>query len=142
MRKWVLKSCLFACGFVVIFIMVQKILACQDGYAYKSWMDYEKMEEDSVQCIMLGTSHVCFSFCPQYLYNEEKITSYNLGAAVLNMRQMYYRLEEAYKTQNPEIVIVDVGPLFYTNEVIENNADIMSMSDTKIKYAYSYAESD
>ena len=142
MKKWVSKSYIFACGFVIIFIMVQKILACQDGYIYQLWADYEKMEEDSVQCIMLGTSHVCFSFCPQYLYNEEKITAYNLGAGSLNMRQMYYRLEEAYKTQNPKIVIVDAGPLFYTDEVTEYNTDIMSLSGTKVKYAYSYAKSD
>ncbi|MBQ4304600.1 MAG: hypothetical protein II774_08940, partial [Lachnospiraceae bacterium] len=66
--------------------------------------DFYSMEENTVDVIFLGSSHCYSAFCPQYLYNEYGIRSYNLGSSQQCMTVAYYWLKEALQTQSPRVV--------------------------------------
>lgn len=74
--------------------------------------DFYNMEENTVDVIFMGSSHCYSSFCPQYLYNEYGIRSYNLGSSQQCMTVAYYWLREALQTQSPKVVVMDTCTFF------------------------------
>ena len=77
-----------------------------------SFENFYELEEDSVDVLFMGTSHVREGFVPQELYDGYGITSYNLASSEQSIVMTYYWLEEALETQSPEVVVLDVLNLF------------------------------
>ena len=77
-----------------------------------SFENFYELEEDSVDVLFMGSSHVFQGFVPQELYDGYGITSYNLGSSGQSIVLTYYWLEEALETQSPEVVVLDVYKMF------------------------------
>ncbi len=65
------------------------------------------LEKNTADVLFLGSSHTYASFCPQVLYDEHGITSYNLGMGNQNLVLNYYWLKEALRTQSPSVVVLE-----------------------------------
>lgn len=111
------RAAIFCMILVVILYNINKILTPK--YLYQdiwpttaTYTEFYKLEENSVDVFFLGSSNAAAGFIPQELYNNYGITSYNLGCEQQNMLISYYWLEEALKTQSPEVVILDCLMLF------------------------------
>ena len=74
------------------------------------------MEEDSVDVLFLGSSACVNAFCPQVLYDEYGIRSYNLGNSEQSVFFSYYWLREALETQTPKAVVLETRYLFEIHE--------------------------
>ena len=85
--------------------------------------DFYSMEENTVDVIFLGSSHCYSAFCPQYLYNEYGIRSYNLGSSQQCMTVAYYWLKEALQTQSPRVVVLDTCTFFQWFNDNETNSE-------------------
>ena len=79
-------------------------LWCQNMYA---------LEEDSADVMFFGSSNVYSNINPAILYEKAGITSYIMGGSGQPIWNSYYYLREAYQTQHPKLVVIDMKSLIY-----------------------------
>ena len=65
------------------------------------------LDKNTADVLFLGSSHTYAGFCPQVLYDEYGITSYNLGMGNQNLVLNYFWLKEALRTQSPSVVVLE-----------------------------------
>lgn len=78
--------------------------------------DFYRLEEDRVDLLCIGSSHVYYGINTCQLYDDYGIASYLLASPGQPVWISYYLLEEALKTQNPQLVLFDIGTLFRREE--------------------------
>ena len=103
---------------------------------FKMKMFYEQ-EDNTVDVLVLGSSHIYQGFNTAVLWKEYGYAAYNLCGAAQPLWNTYYYLEEALKTQNPQVIILDVFTLSYTGEYGDTSYAIkntygLKWSQTKI----------
>lgn len=103
---------------------------------FKVKMFYE-LEDNTVDVLVLGSSHIYQGFNTAVLWREYGYTAYNLCGAAQPIWNTYYYLEEALKTQTPKVIILDVYTLHYTQEFGDTSFAIkntygLKWSQTKI----------
>jgi len=106
--------------------------------------EFYALDRDTVQMIVVGTSHNAMGYSPMECYKQTQITSFSLSTAKQPIELSYYLVEESLKTQSPEVVVCDVANLFYKESDITQAAfryvlDSMPFSLTKVKLASCYA---
>jgi hypothetical protein len=77
-----------------------------------TFRDFYKLKENTVDVLFMGSSHAVRAFSPQELYNSYGLTSYNLAGDEQSILLSYFWLEEALRTQTPQVVVLDTGFLF------------------------------
>lgn len=70
--------------------------------------DFKNVPEDSLDVIVLGSSHVQYSFIPSIFFQDTGLYSYSLGTSAQPIGVSYEMLKEALKTQNPKLVILEI----------------------------------
>ncbi len=103
--KIVLGVCLIISTFYYGYNYLNKIMRTPDVDYGDS---FHNLPEDSMDVIVLGSSHAQYSFCPSFFYEDTGLYSYVLGSAFQPLKVSYQMLREALKTQNPEMVILEV----------------------------------
>ena len=103
---------------------------------FKMKMFYEQ-EDNTVDVLVLGSSHIYQGFNTAVLWKQYGYAAYNLCGAAQPLWNTYYYLEEALKTQNPQVIILDVFTLSYTGEYGDTSYAIkntygLKWSQTKI----------
>ncbi|MBP5565342.1 MAG: hypothetical protein J6X45_06450 [Lachnospiraceae bacterium] len=119
-----------------------------------TYQDFYKLDKNTVDVLLLGSSHAITAFNPQVIYDNYGITSYNLSSEQQSILISYYWLEEALKYQSPKVVVLDAFTLHKYTEVyvyndlncsegaIRKAMDNMRFSPLKIKAAKEIAEID
>ena len=72
-----------------------------------TYTGFYKIPKHSVDVLFFGSSHMASGICPQELYDQYGITSYNLGSEQQNVLVSYYWLKEALNYQKPQVVVID-----------------------------------
>ena len=107
-----------------------------DGGIYKLTKFYE-LEDNTVDVLIVGSSHSYCGFCPGILWDEYGMTAYCMGGASQPMWNSYYFIKEALKTQKPKLIVLEVYAIAYSAEyaddinIIKNNFGF-HLSDNKI----------
>lgn len=83
------------------------VLQIQDLYAF---------EEDSVDVLFLGSSHMGTNIDPTALYEEYGLAAYSMWSASQPTWNSYYYLKEALKTQSPKLVVLECYVVVQDNE--------------------------
>ena len=115
--KIVLGFCLIASTFYFGYNYLNKIFRTPDVDYNDS---FHNMPEDSVDVIVLGSSHAQYSFVPSFFYEDTGLYSYVLGSAFQPLKVSYQMLREALKTQNPEMVILEVYTACLDEETVND----------------------
>jgi hypothetical protein len=90
-----------------------------------TYTGFYKMPKNSVDVLFFGSSHAASSICPQELYDQYGITSYNLGCEQQNILVSYYWLKEALNYQHPKAVVIDTYMLqLYNDKEPLNTAEV------------------
>lgn len=98
-----------------------------------TYLDFYKLEKNSVDVLFFGSSHAVTSFNPQVIYDNYGITSYNLGCEQQSIVVTYYWLREALKYQSPKVIILDTYTLYkYYDAYVYNN---MNCGETAVRKA-------
>jgi len=115
MLKKALKIIAFLLLVVLVFFAVQKVLT-------PSWNHYQgcdnsvqgffALDRNSIDVLFLGTSHVIYGISPMTLYEQTGIRSYNLATSAQPIECSYILLKQAFETQSPKIVFLDVSHMF------------------------------
>ena len=95
------------------------------------------LEDNTVDVLVLGSSHAYQGFNTSVLWSEYGFTSFDLCGAAQPIWNTYYYLEEALKTQTPKAIILDTYMLYISSEYDETasaikNTDALKWSQTKI----------
>lgn len=114
-------------------VMVPKFLSGTTWATTSTYTGFYEMEENSVDVLFLGSSHMASGLSPQKLYDEYGITSYNLGCERQNLITSYYWLKEALRYQSPRAVVLDSYFLFQYEE-----KDRQNLSEPYVRKALDY----
>lgn len=130
---------------VLIFGVVQEILTPE-------WSNIENidsriagfyaLEEDCIDALFLGTSHVHSGISPMKIYEDTGVCTYALGTSMQPIEISCILLEEALKTQTPKVVYLDVSMM--TSSAIPNSVyyrmimDNIPLNDSLIKMGEAY----
>lgn len=105
---------------------------------------FYKMKKNTVDVIFLGSSVAANAWCPQEIYNDYGIRSYNLASEQQSIFLSYYWLKEALRYQNPKVVVLDLrflltrnseNPLNTTEGLVRKCLDPMRLSPVKLEAA-------
>ena len=142
--KIFLKFVAFICIGFWIFERVSSILIPEYHYNAIGWEGetdrYERfysLKENQLDYIVLGNSHSYHSVNPMQIYALTGFTGYDLGNANQPKVLSYYWLLEAFKTQKPKYVFLDVGSLLYLES--DNNEEsrllgLLNMKPSLLKW--------
>lgn len=108
------------------------------------------MEKNSVDVLFLGSSVVVNAFIPQEMYEDYGIRSYNLGSEQQSPFLSYYLLKEAYKSQNPKAVVLDLKfmqrlhseAINTTERLTRKTVDPMHWSANKVELIHTICNMD
>lgn len=148
-RALVVSVAVTLCAAGVYKVIVPKYLATEDN-STSAFTAFYELEEDSVDVLILGSSHARESVIPQELYDEYGITSYNLSSSQQSMFLSYYWLKEALQTQSPRVVVLDTlmlwenvgGPLGTTEGCVRRAMDYMRWDSVKLEAVLDICERD
>lgn len=114
-----LKICISILLFGIIYIQLEKLLVPKWHYdingdeAYlEKYRTFFDLPENTLDVLILGTSHSYFGIYPPEIYNLTGYTCYSLGGSEQSLAISYYLLREACKTQSPQYLILDMSSLF------------------------------
>lgn len=113
---------------------------------FKMEMFYEQ-PEDSVDILVLGSSHSYQGINTAVLWEEYGYAAYDLCGAGQFIWNTYYYLEEALKTQSPKLIILDAYYLHVTDDYEDESFAIkntygMKWSQTKVDAIKASFDSD
>jgi len=93
----------------------QRVTACQLA-------DFYSLTENSLDVLILGSSHAMCSYDPARIEREYGLYTFNLGTALQQPDTAYYLLKEVLKTQKPKYLIYDVYFKTMVNEYSNEQA--------------------
>lgn len=78
----------------------------------ETYSGFYQMDKNTIDVLVLGTSHAASGFNPQDFYDAEQLRTYNLSSSAQPVWASYYWLKEALKYQKPSVVIFECNYLF------------------------------
>lgn len=138
--KKISKVVVFVLLFVLIFIKVNSVLTIGQNVTptVGSYNSFYEEEDNSLEIICLGNSRMTFGWNSVELWEQTGIPSYNLATFSQPALFAKYLMEEADKTQDNLLFIVDINAfrqdqIYGINEgAIRRVTDLFPMSRTKI----------
>lgn len=103
---------------------------------------FYKMPENSIDVLLLGSSHIVSGIDPNLMYDQHGISAYCCGTEAQPMLGSYFWLREALKYQNIQAVVFDVQELFLdANEVnYRKSLDYLRLSPLKWQALRAYKQ--
>jgi len=89
-----------------------------------TWNMYLEEEKNSVDIMILGSSHAYCNIIPAGIYEKTGYTAYALTAPCLTMPLAYYYLKEGLKTQSPKVVLLEATGFFFNRYMGHAKASI------------------
>ncbi len=109
---------LFLLFFGLLFWLNQ--ITTPDRVGDAPWGEYYALPDDTLDVLFVGSSKVNHTFNPVVINNALEMDAYSLSAHGIGMDESYYVLREAFKTQSPKIVALE---LYSAKPVAENSND-------------------
>ena len=134
---FLIKSLLFLCIFFLLYSAADSVLRFKNQNGPGEMEEYYDLPSDTVDVLILGSSHAGVNIKTTDLWNNHGIAAYKLWGSMAPVWNSYYDLEEALKYQTPKVVIYDVhgavlGAEYSSYEHLINNTAGMRLSKTKI----------
>lgn len=122
--KKAIKITAFLLITLVLFLVVQEIMVPdwnETGGVEKTISGFLMLEENTVDVVFIGASHIGRGVSPMELYEDAGILSYNLGTSGQPIEGSYVLLQEAFRTQDPGLVVLDCSMMFEKDVTKKNN---------------------
>lgn len=143
--KRVLQGIIFAGLFLWCVSLLNEWLYFKDGSICSGderVRTLEKLPEDSVDVLVVGSSHVMCGINPVIFWEEEGISAYNLATRAQTLPFSYLYLKEALKSQSPQYVIMDAYSVMDEKEQygLINNEDHLNMNMGALPFSIEKAQ--
>ncbi len=110
------KTVAFLACLLVLFYLV----SCIFGFKYEDGITtidhFYDLPEDTVDVLLLGSSHMGMNVDPSLLWNLRGIASYNCWGSMQQPWNTYYYLKECLKYQTPKLVVMDVYGVTFSGD--------------------------
>lgn len=127
------KEACKAISFILIFLLLLtgvSYIVRTNGDIKDRFTGFYAEKKDSIDVLMFGGSTIATSFSPGYMWGEFGFTSYPLSSNTQRPKAIRYLLEEAYKYQDPEVVVIELRMFTYEDEVLkEDEPHIREVTD-------------
>lgn len=134
-----MKNCLkcltFAVMLVLLLCVINNIFSFKYGGGIYSMQKFYDLEDDTVDLLVLGSSHAFENINPAVLWEEHGIAAYDLCGSLQPLWNTYYYFKEALKTQTPKLVILEAYATTFSTEygddsrIIRNTYGMKPSSD-------------
>lgn len=110
-----------------------------------SMVKLRQLPPDTVDVLLVGSSHIGMNIDNQRIFDEYGIASYNLWVGMQPLWNSYYYLKEALRCQKPQVVLVDVflcgtTAEYSTKEVALKNIEYLPFGIDKIRASFASYE--
>lgn len=106
--------------FIAVFLALFYLVSCVFGFKYEDGitpMDhFYDLPEDTVDVLLLGSSHMGMNVDPSLLWDQRGIASYNCWGSMQQPWNTYYYLKECLKYQAPKLVVMDVYGVTFSGD--------------------------
>lgn len=114
---------------ILLFVLVLGlVISLTFHFAYPSYIDgiydmtiFYQQEENTVDVLVLGSSHAFEAVNTAVLWNDAGIPSFILAGSMQPMWNTYYYLKEALKYQTPKLVVLEVYSAVMTEDYSNNS---------------------
>lgn len=141
MRKQVIARTCKIAAVLLAFLISLNAVYCALSFKYGDGiMDLKclyRQEKDSVDLLVLGSSHAFENINTGVLYDSYGIAAYVLAGSVQPYWNTYYYLLEALKTQSPKLVVLDAYASAFTDEYSDHSRIIkntLGLRDVAMRY--------
>lgn len=107
MKKSVVRIAAFLIIVAIVLSSINHIFRMKYADGIAQWDTFYKLDNNTVDVLILGSSHAFVNFNNGTLWNEYGISSFILGGSVQPMWNSYYFCKEALKTQKPELIVLE-----------------------------------
>lgn len=121
MKKSVIRIGSFILILGVILGYVNKVFKVKYSDGIYSVTKFYELEDDTVDVLILGSSHAFENFNTGTLWDEYGMASYILAGSLQPMWNTYYYLMEALKTQTPELIVLEGYMTCWKYEYIDDS---------------------
>ncbi|MCD4751786.1 MAG: hypothetical protein K8R40_01815, partial [Anaerolineaceae bacterium] len=104
-QKKILKTLIFCLLACLIFWKIQPLFLDQ-GEVLR-WKDFQRVEENTLNVIFLGSSHAYHSFNPEIIDDLIPIESFALGIPGDNLPITFHEVQEILRYQQPDLIAID-----------------------------------
>ena len=122
-RQWV-RIFSFVLVLIVCLVLTGELVRPKES----SFDSFYSIPNDTVDMIIVGSSHVYCGYIPAILWEEYGISAFNIYGWAVPTRTAYSYIIEALKTQTPKVVVLDVASLFYGISANSEEVDDMNYS--------------
>lgn len=129
-KKIVCIGIIEAAAFLLIFLILFQgaTLLFQPKVNFYELRTIYDLPENSVDVLLLGTSHMNASISPMDLWNDYGITSFNAGISEQTIPATYFELRELIKVQTPKVVVLETYYI-YMKEIITSRGVLHILVD-------------
>lgn len=138
MKKTIIRIVCFFLLLGSVLYGVNKVFKVKYADGIYSMTKFYELDKNSVDVLLLGSSHCFENFNTGTLWDEFGMASYILGGSFQPLWNTYYYLKEALKTQTPKVIVLEGYMTKMEDEymddsrIIKNNYG-MRMSLDKLK---------
>ena len=105
--KKIVKTIVFLGCFLVGLYFICSILKFKYADGVKPMENFYDLPEDTVDVLLLGSSHMGMNVDPSILWDEQGIAAYACWGGMQPTWNTYYFLKECLKYQTPKLVVMD-----------------------------------
>lgn len=134
-RKEACKAISFILIFVLLLMGVSYIVRT-NGDVKDRFAGFYAEEKNSIDVLMFGGSTIATSFSPGYMWGEYGFTSYPLSSNTQRPKAIKYLLEEAYKYQSPELVVIELRMFTYEDEKLKVDEPHIREVTDNMRYSF------
>ena len=132
MKKKLIGTIFFLGLALLMLCKLNDALAIKRSDGIQPMKRFYEQEEDSVDVIFYGSSHVYSNINPAVLWEEEGIASFDLAATMQPLWNTYYYIKESLKTQSPEVMVVELVRALETEDYIDEARTIVNTFGMKL----------
>ncbi len=107
MTKKIIRALAFFLVLALVYGAVDTVLKIKT-YDMRSLITLRDMDDDTLDAVMVGSSHVGMNIDNAQLWEENGIASYNVWGGMQPVWNSYFYLKECIETQKPKVAMVDV----------------------------------
>ena len=121
MKRWVIRILCFVLLLAGALWYTNRTLSLKYGDGIYSLTKFYQLEEDTVDVLVLGSSHAFENINTGNLWDEYGMASFVLAASEQPAWNTYYYLKEALKTQKPKLIVLETYMLWRPGEYADDS---------------------
>lgn len=121
MKKSIIKIGCFLVILVLILNYCNSVFKVKYGDGIYGVTKFYELDNNTVDVLILGSSHAFEDFNTGTLWDEYGMSSYILAGSVQPMWNTYYYLKEALKMQRPKLIVLEGYCTVFSSEFIDDS---------------------